>query len=264
MARSLTRVRKNGPKKGELYARPPIVESDLEKALLLSDEEIFARLPIGDPKASGYLRSECLVHLIRTALALNNETRFNRILPVLLKRCERILLSKISDRIVPDADSLREEILQDLCQLFIEDLRNPKHNKLDIYECKFNMAFRTLRLDRLEKAQNHNDNFQDVSAVLSEDDNRSDDDALALLSDASWTLPMQDSAVMARELYDAIMGLPPDIRKAVILCKFYQLKEESSDPSETTASKLCKCSGRTIRNRLTKAKELLAPFKEYL
>ncbi|WP_439621276.1 hypothetical protein [Hyphomonas sp.] len=253
-----------GPNKGQLYARPPIVETELDAALLLSNDEVFARLPIGDPKASGYLRSECLVHLMRAALAQDKDTHFNRILPVLLKRCERILRSKISERIVSDAEGLREVILQDLCQLFIEDWRDPKHNKLDIFECRFNMAFRSLRLDKLEKVQNHNDNFQDLPRAGSGDDDRSDDDVLAQISDASWTLPLQDSAVMARELYDAIEGLPPDIRKALILCKFYQLKEESSDPSETTAAQLCKCSGRTIRSRLTKAKELLAPFKEYL
>jgi len=41
-------------------------------------------------------------------------------------------------------------------------------------------------------------------------------------------------------------------------------KEESIDPDEETAATRRNCTGRTIRNRLTRAAAKLAPFKEDL
>lgn len=264
MAQKLTKKRKNGALKGELYARPPIIEAEINAAILTSNDQIFARLGISDSKAHGYLRSECLVHLIRQALAVDNSERYNRVLPVLLRRCERILYSKVSDRIVHDAQGLREEILQDFSELFIVDLRDPSNSKLDMFECKFNLAFRTMRLDRLEKARNHSDHFKDPPQERADGSYQNNGSNSAQISTEGWTLPLQDSAIMSRELYEAILALPPDVRKALILCKINHLKEESIDPDETTSAKLCGCSGRTIRNRLKQARELLEPFKEYL
>lgn len=264
MAQQLTKIRTKGDRKGDIYTRPPIVEAEIDEARDQTHEELFERLFITDPKTKGHLRSECLVHLIRHAMTHNTDYVFNRLLPVLQERCRRILKNRIWDGIVPDADGLRDEILCEFTALFVEDYSNPDHNKLDYYECRFNSAFLTFRLDRLNKAENYFDNFKDPPKPQSEGDGISDDDALALASTESWQLPEQEGDVMSRALYEAIYALPPDIRKAVVLCKVQGFSEESKDQHKTTAATLCSCSGRTIRNRLTKAKDLLAPFKEYL
>lgn len=144
MARNLTKVRKRGLDKGNLYKRPDIIEADIDVALLQSNDDIFMRLVTIDIGEGEYLRSECLVHLMRTALANENDALFNSILTELLKRCEKTLKYKISSTAVPDAETLREEILQDFAMLFIEDRHNAELDELDFYECKFNLAFRSL------------------------------------------------------------------------------------------------------------------------
>jgi DNA-directed RNA polymerase specialized sigma24 family protein len=60
----------------------------------------------------------------------------------------------------------------------------------------------------------------------------------------------------------AIDNLPLDERKAVVLCHVLEYEEESDDPSKTTAATLCGVTGRTIRNRLSRAAKKLSPFKE--
>ena len=72
----------------------------------------------------------------------------------------------------------------------------------------------------------------------------------------------QDGDVFRSELHDAILELPPDERDAVILVHALGYQEESDDPAEETAATRCDCTGRTIRNRLTRAATKLARFKE--
>ena len=62
----------------------------------------------------------------------------------------------------------------------------------------------------------------------------------------------------------AIEALPANERDAVILVHVLGYKEESEDPEEETAATRCNCTGRTIRNRLTRATAKLSRFKEDL
>ena len=62
----------------------------------------------------------------------------------------------------------------------------------------------------------------------------------------------------------AINALPEDERKAVILVHVMGYDEESDDPDKVTAATICGCTGRTIRNRLTRAAKKLSTLKEEL
>jgi len=53
-----------------------------------------------------------------------------------------------------------------------------------------------------------------------------------------------------------------DERDAVVLVHVLGYKVESGDPDEDTAATRCKCTGRTIRNRLMRAAAKLSRFKE--
>ena len=63
--------------------------------------------------------------------------------------------------------------------------------------------------------------------------------------------------VALQDLLKEINNLPPDEREAVILCHVMGFKVESEDPEETTAATLCDVTGRTIRNRLSRAAKML-------
>lgn len=86
----------------------------------------------------------------------------------------------------------------------------------------------------------------------------------ARVSEAFRSPATQESVAFRSELQDAILTLPPDERDAVILVHGLGYQEESDDPDEVTAATRCNCTGRTIRNRLTRAAAKLSRFKEDL
>ena len=90
----------------------------------------------------------------------------------------------------------------------------------------------------------------------------SEEEGLALLSEAGRTLATQEQSARLNDVKEAIEALPIDERKAFVLCRVYGYKVESTDPNEITAAVLCECTGRTIRNRLSRAESKLWRLKE--
>ena len=148
MARPLT----NTEADGALYARPSPVEAQIDEAIGLSRSDLQTRLSITDRNDPAYPRSECLVHLVREGRRTDDQQLMSAVLPVLLGRCEANLLVKVPDGGMPDAASVRQEILENLTDLFVVDGTGGFPDELDIYECRFNMAFRTLRIDAVRRA----------------------------------------------------------------------------------------------------------------
>lgn len=243
------------------YARPPIVETNIDDALRSDPATLRRRLLVTDRSAPDYLRSECLIHLMREAHRAGDDQRRDSLLPILLDRCEAILKAKVSEQL-PNAAGLREEVLSEFCELLIADGSGDDPDALDYYECRFNRAFRTLRIDTLRRelrATNRGVALPDEEDV---DGSEADEDAFARLSEAFRTPATQQSTIFLEDLWEAIHALPPDERKAVILVHVLGYDEESDNPDKVTAATLCDCTGRTIRNRLSRAAEKLARFKE--
>ena len=132
---------------GELYTRPPVVEAQIDEALKLDLAILRQRIEIANCQTVGYLRSECLVHLIREARRIDNQDRINLVLPVLLLRCEATLRAKIPDSVLLDAESVREEVLGQFSEMFASDGSGANPNELDFFEVRFNLAFRAFRID---------------------------------------------------------------------------------------------------------------------
>ena len=263
MARPLTKTKVGGG----LYVRPIAVEAQIDEAVCLSPSELQARLLSADRNGPGYLRSECLVHLVRQGRRSDDQRLMSAVLPALLGRCEANLLVKVPDGGMPDAASLRQEILEDLTDLFVTDGTGDFPEELDFYECRFNKAFRALRIDAVRRDVRRRKRSISVvdlppSEEASEPD--ADGDAFARVSDAFKTLPTQEWDVFREPFVKAIKALPADERDAVILVHVLGYKEESENPEEETAATRCNCAGRTIRNRLTRAAAKLSRFKEDL
>ncbi|MFH2043466.1 MAG: hypothetical protein ABIJ35_13185, partial [Acidobacteriota bacterium] len=114
------------------------------------------------------------------------------VLPVLLGRCEANLLVKVPDGGMQDAASVRQEILDDLAELFVADGSGDFPDELDFYECKFNMAFRALRIDGIRRAARRRKRTIEVVdlpplEVKSMPD--ADEDGFARMSEAFRVLP---------------------------------------------------------------------------
>lgn len=261
MARPLT----NYEATGNLYKRPRKIETQIDEIIALDVSSLKERLQVTDRKTSGYISSECLVHLVRSARQSGDQQRINCALPVLLGRCEANLLSKIPDGRLPDAASIREEVLGKFSELFASDGSGERPDELDFYECRFNSAFMAFRIDvvRSEIAR-----LKYVAPLPEARDNDDPPDAyedvFARVSDAFQSPATQEGSYLREQLLDAIEALPVDERKAVTLVCIMGYKEESIDPKEITAATRCNCGGRTIRNRLTRAAAKLSRFKEDL
>lgn len=263
MAQPLTKVEPDGT----LYRRPAAVEAQIDAAVRMLLPDLRRHLLVTDRNDAAYLCSECLVHILRRGRQAGDQALMSAVLPVLLSRCEANLLVKVPDGCMPDAAGLRQGILDEITDLFVLDGSGPNPDELDFYECRFNMAFRSLRIDAVRRASRRRKEIVDVDVFSpSEADGEPDsyEDACARISDAFKVFPTQEWDVFREPFLKAIEALPADERDAVILVHVLGYKEESEDPGEETAATRCNCTGRTIRNRLMRAARKLARFKEYL
>ena len=263
MARPLTKTEPDGT----LYRRPGPVEAQVDEAVQLTLPDLRRRLLVTDRNDPAYIRSECLVHLLRHGRRTGDQTLMTAVLPVLLSRCEANLLVTVPDGRMPDAASLRQDILDELTERFVLDGLGDNPNELDFYECRFNKAFRSLRIDAVRRDARRRNEIVDVAALPPSEAKGEPDayeDAFARVSDAFKVFPTQEWDAFRDPFVKAIEALPPDERDAVILVHVLGYKEESEDPNEETAATRCNCTGRTIRNRLTRAAGKLARFKEDL
>lgn len=259
MARPLQKAGDAGP-----LVRPEAIEAQIDGALDLSLQMLRARLAIADRQNPDHLRSEALVHLVRHGRRSGDQGLISLVLPVLLARCEANLIVKVPDGRLPEAGTIREDILGEFSELFVSDGAGENPDELDFYECRFNRAFRFFRIDVVRRETGR---LKHVAQMAEPDEGGEPepyDEVFARVSEAFRSPAMQDGDVLRSELHDAILELPPDERDAVILVHALGYQEESDDPGEETAATRCDCTGRTIRNRLTRAATKLARFKEDL
>lgn len=251
MARPLTKKHKTGV----LYARPNSIEATIDTALPQDRRTLSQRAQVNDRSSVDYLPSECLVHLIRDAIRRNDQHLASALMPPLLVRCEANLKRTVPDTGFLNAEGIREEILSSFAQLFTTDAGE---EDLDYYECRFNRAFRSLRINHVRnevRARRHLTDLPEVTTVDGE--LLLDADLLARLSRAAQIGPAQEDYVYLPQVLKAIDELPPDQRRAFVLRRLIGEIEEDVAESEGV-------DGRTIRNRVERADAKLKKLKENL
>lgn len=251
MARPLLKINE----KGALYTRPPSIEAKIDGAIGQDWATLNRRARVTDPKSPDYLPSECLVHLIRNAIRSGDHRVATVLMPPLLVRCESNLMRTVPDGGLRDGESVREEILSSLQLMFTDDAAE---DELDYYECRFNSAFRSLRIDHARAAIKERKNLTDLPLAKTEDgDTMLDEEMLTRLSRMARIGPSQEDRMYLPQVLKAVNDLPPDERRAVVLRRIIGHTEES-------AAAICKVEGRTIRNRLQRANQRLKTLKEDL
>ncbi|MBI3803608.1 MAG: hypothetical protein HY282_07570 [Nitrospirae bacterium] len=256
MIRPLVKTKRDGT----LYVRPPEIETEIHAVLNQDLNLLVRRAEIRDWKASDFLSSECLVHLIREALRRGHEEMYDKLLPLLLERCAITLRSKVDWKIAT-APQLCQEIISDFSELFAADNSPHGLNELDFFEVRFNLAFQTFRITRVRLEI---DRLNREKALPDPEfpDDPIDEEVLRCLSDLYLATTDPEQVIFRKQVYAAIMALPPDERRALILCYYLGFKEESEDPNERTAATICGVTGRTIRNRLVRAIAKVSRLKE--
>lgn len=255
MVRPLTKRKADG----ELYTRPSRIEGEIRTVSEISPEILQERLNVTKPGTSGYISSECLVYLIRGAIRSDDQDRLSTVLLMLLSRCKISLMRAVPTEMFPDAESIREEILGQFSEMLAEDGAGENPGRLDFYEIRFNLAFRRLYLDAIRKEEKHSRNTVPLPDATTEDDLEEYEDTLVRIPEILRDCETPESVACRDELIQAIKKLPPDEQKAIFL-RHMGYKVESADPSEETIVTRCRCSGRTIRNRLNRAAATLRKF----
>lgn len=246
---------------GDLYRRPSDVECHIDAALAQDWSNIQQRIAVANQKSPDYLKSECLVHMLREALQKNDSGRFNILLTILLSRCEKIALSKIRDTEFPNAMYLIEEILGRFSELFITDGTTNTCNELDYFECRFNLAFRTFRINIVKEETKL---LQKAIPIPTHDqpaESESGEENAAYIRELLQTPSTQEEEIYISErrkaLRMAILELPWEERKVIILREILKYDIESENPDKNTVATMCNVTGRTVRNRLRRAKSRL-------
>lgn len=253
MARPLMKHDQNGNR----YSRPPNIEASINEALTQDLPTLCQRAALGYSPLG--LPSECIVHLIRDAGRRADHAVMNALLPFLLTRCMDILRNKITNDQFSNADDLWEEALGEFSELFAVDICDDSNQELDFFECRFNRAFETFRIDFIRREINRVRPLVSLPDSSDDDEPAAYEDVLSRVSEAFRSPATQENTVFWKNLLKA---LPPGERKAVVLCHVLEYEEESEDPQKTTAATLCGVTGRTIRNRLSRAAAKLLKFKE--
>ena len=261
MARPLNKCYPDGSR----YSRPEKIESSINGLLAENIDTLSRRAGLHESSPE-YIASECLVHLIRDARRRDDEPAMTALLPLLLRRCESILLSKVS-KDLPHAEEIREEILGRFGEVLAADGSGDYADELDFFEVHFNQAFRTFRIDilRQERRKERVRGQSSISTPDEEDGNSTSDDEFFVKLSKEFRAPAtQEGALVLGQIKEAIDALPADERKAVILCHMMGYEQESDDPEKITAATICGVTGRTIRNRLNRAAMRLSSFKELI
>jgi len=234
---------------GELYTRPPEIESAIKAALALERSELLRRARIPDERAAHFLPLECLVHVIRLALQNDDVEVSNALLNALLERCAAMLMTTISDARSQRAADVRQDVLDRLVDKFLDDA---KPGSLDIFEVRFSRAFRALRINALRAGGVG----VELASLTDPDDGCESEPELPP------TVPTQDVNRFHKELMQGVGRLPKKLRDAVALVYLMGYEIESNDSEKESAATICRVSGRTIRTRLTEAMAQLKKFVE--
>ena len=185
------------------------------------------------------------MHRVRAARETGDDESINALLPMLLSRCGPHLRTREGAGV--DHIQLRKEILARFSALFAFSPGSEASQRLDYFEADFSGAFATLRIDtyRWERRR--------TAAAKPPPGDNEGERVDAELGGAHEVQEALRSAIV-REHVAAVDSLPSDEREAWILVYRLGLKVESLDPSEETAAKLLHVTGKTIRNRLAKAR----------
>ncbi|SEH87427.1 hypothetical protein [Tardiphaga sp. OK245] len=239
---------------GNRYTRPEAVEAQIASVSDLQCDEIARRCAISTRSDPEYLRSECLIHLLRKTRGDNSDGRFDRLFPLVLRRFLHALpRSERTQGEVVLVDGRLSDV-NDLARsrfLTLMTIDRQGGDRLDFYEVHFDEAVALLRLTArtrvgrraaretpMELDQETNEPTVEVERAAGS--LQKDDDAF--LSDPGFR-----SRVLA-----AIDSLPREQREVMtMLMNNFQI--QSNDRDVPSISRITGCDARTVQNRRTRA-----------
>lgn len=236
---------------GRPYTRRADVEEDLKRIVSLPREEIFAALKIRDKSSPQYLKSECVVYLIRETRTDNDERFFNELYRELMRRIGATLPRVAGERADgPEnvhASAAREKITSRFEFKLAED-RASAGTWLDYYEVMFADAIAALRTTYMARAR------RDAARMEPIESNDDTSELSFAVERALGSFDLKEELLSEDPIYRsrvaaAIRSLPEKNRRVIELT-IRGIPIDSSDDSVMTIRKLIGVkSEKTVRTR---------------
>lgn len=244
---------------GTTYTRRADVEQALVTLTMQPRENIVAALKIRDKLSPHYIKSECIVYLIRSTREDNDDGYFNELYRELMRRLASALPrasggSAGRSEDIHDAAG-RERVRDTLVAKLIEDRAEPG-SALDYFEVMFDGAIAALRATSMHKERRHA-----LRAHAIEADEETGEPSLAV-ERAVGSLDLKEELLSDDPIYrlrvaDAIKSLPDKHRRVIELI-LREIPIASTDDSVLTIQKVIGVkSEKTVRNRRDEAYRLI-------
>lgn len=244
---SITSLRKK-TLEGDLYIRPPAIQSLLESVASFPPDEFLARAAIRSRDDAGYIPSECLLYFLRANRKNSTAPYFEGLYRLLSERIVRSLPradGRGDDPINLINSLIRDEVVYRFIALLGEDCDDYSEG-LDYFEVRFDGALANLRRDAMEKVYREQNRNAPIE-VDYETGELSPSVEQAAGSFDPFDPEKIDQDFYRRQLYSAIDTLPPE-QKRVIEMILKNFPIDSNDPNVVTISKSLGRSEKTIRN----------------
>lgn len=236
-------LRKKKPD-GTLYKRSASHETLIAELSQLSRDDILARCAIKSGQ-SGYVPSECLLHLMRQRRNDNSQIYYGKLYNLLYKRVLGALPRLPADPNAPDSlkqSKIREAALHRFNQNLSRDF-NGYDDRLDFFEIKFDAGVVNLRRDVQEKAWNE----ENRSAELGFDDSGELSPEVEEAA-AKWLANANSDENDYRSRLDAaIEQLEPEQIRIITMLRFGVQMHSSTEPYAITIANTLSKSEKTIR-----------------
>lgn len=244
---------------GTLYTRRTDVERSLEKLTKQPREEIVAALKIRDSSSPLYIKSECIVYLIRNTRNDNDDGYFNELYRELMRRLASAL-PRFSGEQTDQSENVHaataRERVRDIFIAKLAEDRAEAGSALDYFEVMFAGAIAALRKTAVHRATGRATRTEPIEA-----DEETNEPSLAV-ERAVGSLDLKEELLSDDPIYrsrvaDAIKTLPDKHRRVIELI-MREMPIDSSDDSVMTIRKVIGVkSEKTVRNRRDEAYQLI-------
>jgi hypothetical protein len=243
---ALTRRRRDGT----LYTRRVDVEKSLAKLIGLPRGELLAALRIRDAGSEHYIRSECIIHLIRAARHDNDQAYFGALYRELMRRLASALPRGDGEGVNPTenvhAATARDHVRDHLNQKIAEDRAEPGSD-LDYFEVMFAGAVFALRKTALRNAGRHAARTTPIEA----DEDTNEPSVAVERAVGSLDIKAElysDDPVYRSRVAAAIQSLP-DKQRRVIEMIIQGMPLDSTEKGVLSIRSVLGVAEKTVRNR---------------
>jgi DNA-directed RNA polymerase specialized sigma24 family protein len=238
------------------YKRLPVTQSQIESASKLKPPALIKCASERDEDHTDYLSAEALVYFIRRADRKGDRNSREALFRELLERCTPFFRSKFRGFTAEEKKDLQGDVLNKL----VEDILAPD-DRGDFMQVRFWIYLEKKAISACREVIRNKKDTESLDTNLSGDGEPQARTKLEMIADDR--LSPEEVAMISQGL----SRLQPQLREVFLLRHYVGMNigdenANSDDPNATTLAQHFGCTGRTIRNWLKKADELLVDFRK--